>query len=386
MHITRNQERLLENGGFGERKSMEILCALGDIFGADRLVPIDSAHVSGVSYKTIGDHGIEFLSQMSKDTKVKVRTTANPIAMDRGRWGEMGIPEDFAGKQMQIVRIYESIGVEDSWTCTPYLAGNLPSFGNLIAWAESSAVVFANSTLGARTNRESGPSALASALTGLTPEYGLHLDDNRKASLVISVKADMGEKDYAALGCIVGELARDGVPYFKGIAPDKDNMKTLGAALASTGSVAMYHIEGITPEYENAIADNIETVEITHLDLKEKGEDLGTEGHPDLLAVGCPHLSREELERLAQMDKPGKDDTETWFCTSKHVFDGSSDLIPRLERLGKVICDTCMVVCPIEGKSGIVGTNSGKAATYLPKFCSQEVVFDDTDSLVRRFL
>ncbi|MFQ5885524.1 MAG: aconitase X catalytic domain-containing protein, partial [Thermoplasmata archaeon] len=291
--MTSDQERLLEDGHFGVRRSMEILCALGDIFDADRLVHVTSAHVSGVSYKTIGDAGIEFLREMSEGTRVKVKTTANPMAMDRERWREMEIPESFAEKQMEIMGIYESIGVKESWTCTPYLAGNRPSLGDVIAWAESSAIVFANSVLGARTNREGGPSALASAITGLTPRYGLQADENRKATVIVDVPGQLKEKDIATLGCFVGELVKDGIPYFRGLTATESELKSLGAALASTGSIPLFHIENVTPEHSDALTDKIERIEIDRKDLEERADDLGTtDDDPDLLAIGCPHLSR----------------------------------------------------------------------------------------------
>lgn len=384
--MTRDQEKLLQNGRFGERKAMEILCALGDVFGADSLVPISSAHVSGVSYKTIGDAGIEFLSEMARGTRTRVRTTANPTAMDRQRWKEMGITDGFAQKQLEIVALYEKMGVEESWTCTPYLAGNLPSQGDIIAWAESSAVAFANSVIGARTNREGGPSALASALTGLTPRYGLHIDDNRKASVIVEVSSSLKGKDFASLGCIVGEFARDGVPYFRGLSPSKSQMKSLGAALASTGSISLFHIEGVTPEHKNAIIDKLERTDIGRDDLDEKAEELCTEEEPDIVAIGCPHLSMEELKDLAGRRLKKRKGTEIWLCTSRHVYSQARGLLDRLGDIGKVLCDTCMVVCPIEDRSRVVATDSGKAAFYLPKFCSQEVVFDDVGSLMRRFL
>ena len=386
MHLTADQEELLENGRFGERKAMEILCALGDIFGADRLVPISSAHVSGVSYKTIGDAGIEFLTDMAQGTRVRARTTANPTAMDRQRWKEMGISDDFAQKQLEIVGLYEKMGVEESWTCTPYLAGNRPSRGDIIAWAESSAVAFANSVIGARTNREGGPSALASALTGLTPRYGLHIDDNRKATVTVDVSSPLKGKDFASLGCIVGEFAKDGVPYFRGLSASESEMKSLGAALASTGSIPLFHIEDVTPEHKNAVADNLERIDIGREELDEKAEELGADEEPDIVAIGCPHLSIEELKDLAGRRETRRKGTEIWLCTSRHVYGQARDFLDRLEGIGKVLCDTCMVVCPIEERSKVVATDSGKAAFYLPKFCSQKVVFDDVGSLMRRFL
>jgi predicted aconitase len=323
---------------------------------------------------------------MSQGTKTKVRTTANPIAMDRERWQEMGISEDFAGRQLEIVALYESMGVEESWTCTPYLAGNRPAKDDIIAWAESSAIAFANSVIGARSNREGGPSALASAVTGLTPRYGLHEDENRKATVIVDVSASLKGSDFASLGCIVGELARDGVPFFRGLSPGTNDLKSLGAALASTGSIALYHVDDVTPEHSRAVVDDVEVVEVDRRDLDAKADELGSDDEPDLVALGCPHLSIEELERLARVRNRRSRDTEIWMCTSRHVYGQAKPLLGRLEGIGKVLCDTCMVVCPIEDRSRVVATDSGKAAFYLPKFCAQKVVFDDVEGLMRRFL
>ncbi|HUW68557.1 MAG TPA: aconitase X, partial [Candidatus Nanoarchaeia archaeon] len=176
MHLTREEEAILE----GERgptlqKAMEILTALGEIYGADGLVPIKSAQIAGVSYKTIGDAGFEWISDL--EGTVVVPSMLNPAGMDLTRWQEMGIDEEFASKQIQIIEAYRRLGVRCECTCTPYHIDNtLAKFGDHLAWSESSAVSYANSVIGARTNREGGPSALSAALIGKTPNYGYHLD------------------------------------------------------------------------------------------------------------------------------------------------------------------------------------------------------------------
>src|SRR5213080_5227270 len=161
MRLTQAQRHLLNEGTESQRNAMQILLAVGRLADAPRLVPITSAHVSGVSYKLIGDPGLEFLEDFARDARVSVPTTVNPLGTDLRQWRELGIPAEFAGKQERIARAYQSMGVRPSYTCTPYLVGARPSFGEHVAWAESNAVCFANSVLGARTNREGGPSALA---------------------------------------------------------------------------------------------------------------------------------------------------------------------------------------------------------------------------------
>ncbi len=195
MYLTKEEELILAGEyGYALQKAMEILVALGDIYGADRLIPIKSAQVAGVSYKNIGDAGIEFLRDfVEAGAKVSVYTTLNPA----------GIGDDeFMEKQMEVLELYRKMGIEVTSTCTPYYGANLPPKfgGDHIAWSESSAVSFANSILGARTNREGGPSSLAAAIVGKTPNYGLHLDENRKATVIVDVKAKVKTfADYSVL-------------------------------------------------------------------------------------------------------------------------------------------------------------------------------------------
>ncbi|MGQ0796861.1 MAG: aconitase X, partial [Methanobacteriota archaeon] len=163
---------------------MRILVAIGDLYGAERLVRIASAHVSGASLKMIGDPGLEFLEDFARTARVVVPTTVNPLGTDLRQWRELGVPPEFAEKQARIARAYEAMGVAPSYTCTPYET-HRPSFGEHLAWSESNAVCFANSVVGARTNREGGPSALAAAVVGSTPAYGLHVDAGRQPTLVV---------------------------------------------------------------------------------------------------------------------------------------------------------------------------------------------------------
>ncbi len=215
LDLTAEQARLLDGAeGKMVQRLMRLLVRLGQVFGASRLVPISSAQVSGVSYKSIGDPGLDFLEDVAgQGARVRIRTTLNPAGMDLERWRELGFPEPFAAKQQRIIAAFQQIGIHPTATCTPYLAGNLPQRGDHIAWAESSAVSYANSVLGARTNREGGPGALAAAICGCTPLYGLHLDEGRRATVHVAMEADLGSRaDFGALGNHVGRLVRDGIP------------------------------------------------------------------------------------------------------------------------------------------------------------------------------
>ncbi|MCK4531314.1 MAG: DUF521 domain-containing protein, partial [Candidatus Aenigmarchaeota archaeon] len=181
MELTEEQKDMLEGkNGNAVKKSMSILVALGEIYGAKGLIPVTSVQISGVSYDNLGDAGLEFLDEMAKDGKIRVKTTLNPAGMDMENWEALGIDPEFARKQKLVIEAFEKMGVEATCTCTPYFIGNKPDFGDHIAWGESSAVTYANSVLGAKTNKEGGPSSIASALTGFTAEYGLHLDEHRQ--------------------------------------------------------------------------------------------------------------------------------------------------------------------------------------------------------------
>ncbi|WP_456472993.1 aconitase X [Methanocaldococcus sp.] len=400
MYLTKEEEKILD-GEYGEilRKCMNLLVSLGDIYGAERLIPIKSAQISGVSYKTIGDIGLEFLEDFSKENvKVKVHSTLNPSGMDLDIWRELGISEEFAKKQLRIIEAFKKMGVEIGCTCTPYLTGNLPKFGEHISWAESSAVCFANSVIGARTNREGGPSALASAIIGKTPYYGYHLDENRKANYVIELDSqlikniDKEESFYGALGYLVGKIVKNGVPYFENLYklnPNNDDLKSLGAAMAASGGVALYHAKNLTVEckVKNVINDKVEKITIGIDDIKESYEKLNTiNEEPDLICIGCPHCSLMEIKKIAEMLKDKKLKTDLWVCCSLHIKSiadrmGYTKIIEKSG--GKIIKDTCMVVSPIEDLGyKVVATNSGKASVYLPSFCKSEVIFDDLKNII----
>ena len=389
MYLTKEQEGMLD-GEQGEvvEKMMRLLVRLGDVYNADKMIPVSSVQVAGVSYKSIGDPGLEFLEDFaSKGAKVKVLTYLNPAGMDLENWKEMGIDENFAKKQMRIINAFKEMGIVATATCTPYLAGNLPRFNEHIAWSESSAVSFANSVIGARTNREGGPSALAAAICGLTPNYGLHLDENRKPHFLVKVKADLKfNADFGAMGYFIGSIVKNKIPYFEDIKnANTDQLKALGAAMAASGAVALYHVDGMTPEASFMETDGLEKIEFGEEELKETYEKLNTGKEADVIIVGCPHASLREIIDIASMLKEKKLKKPLWICTSR----ASKEIAKRmgLESIiekagGKIVADTCMVVSPIEKLFNTTAVNSGKAAHYLPGFCKQKVVFNNIHSLL----
>ena len=369
MYLDPEEEKMLagENGET-RQKMLELLVALGKVFGAERLVRIRSAQVSGASYKTIGEYGLAWLSSL--DARVVVPAVLNPIGMPRGRWQEMGVEPAFAARQQAVIAAYERLGVNLECTCTPYYLHET-SFGDHLAWSESSAVSYANSVIGARTNREGGPGALAAALVGKTPCYGLHLDKNRKPDVIIEVKSD--EKDwgiarYGALGYHAGKLVGNKIPYFRGITPNHDQLKALGAAMAATGAVALYHVEDITPEAKKN-QFNISGLEVITVESAEI-ERLFSEIPVDAVAVGCPHCSPAELVDIARLLK-GKTVTKPLYVfAAQGVIDNNSITVNAIEKSGaRVFADTCMVVSPVMEQYPAIMVNSGKALAYVPDMC-----------------
>ena len=391
MYLTAEEEKILDGEqGAVTARMMRLLVRLGDIYGADRMIPVGSVQVAGVSYKSIGDPGTEFLEDMAaKGAKVKVLTYLNPAGMDLENWKEIGFPEDFARNQIRIMDAFRAMGIVITATCTPYLAGNLPRFREHIAWSESSAVSFSNSVIGARTNREGGPSALAAAIIGKTPNYGLHLDENRKPTVVVDVSAALEyNADFGALGYYVGKQVKNGKPYFRGIRDaNTDQLKALGAAMAASGAVAVYHAEGLTPEAHDQDISGLETIPVTDTEIRETYAKLTTGEKPDIVVLGCPHASLREIQTLAA-EVDGKTLTRpVWICTSR-VMKEASDRMGFTETIrkagGSVVADTCMVVSPIEQMGfKTTGVNTGKGANYLPGFCKQNVVYQNVHDLIR---
>jgi predicted aconitase len=394
MYLTKEEEKVL-GGEKGEvtQRLFRLLVRLGDIYGADKMIPVGSVQVAGVSYKSIGDPGTEFLEDIaSKGVKVKVLTYLNPAGMDLENWEKLGFPKDFAKNQLIIMDAFKKMGIVVTSTCTPYLAGNLPRFREHIAWSESSAVSFSNSVIGARTNREGGPSALAAAICGVTPNYGLHLWENRQPTVKINVDADLSfNSDFGALGWYVGKQVKNKIPYFIGIKDaNTDQLKALGAAMAASGAVALYHVEGLTPEADLVKYKGLEKISVGKEEIKETYNKLNSGKKPDIVIFGCPHASLREISTIADKLEGKRLKKPVWICTSRMVKEaakrmGYNEIIAKAG--GSIVADTCMVVSPIEQMGyKTTGVNSGKAANYLPGFCKQEVCFANLDDLLEEQL
>ena len=392
MKLTQLQKEMLDGKhGYASQKSMEILNALGEIFDAKDMVPVTSVQIAGVSYANLGEPGLDWLAQMAQDGRVRVLTTLNPAGMDLENWKVLGIDPEFAKNQERVVDAFAKMGIITTCTCTPYLVGNLPHFGEHIAWAESSAVCFANSVIWAKTNREGGPSALAAALTGYTPRYGYHLEKNRQAHIAFSVEPSVsGTDQFGTLGKAIGDVldskTKWTIPYISGISTaNTDELKSFCASIATYGGTALFHMEGLTP---NKTKIPTETISITKAELKKAEEELNEKGALiDFVSIGCPHASIREIRHIATLVDGKQVKKETWITTArptKQVADrmGYTQII---EAAGiKFACDTCCVVAPIKGRFTGLCTDSAKGCYYgrgrnkfQTKHCSLEECIEE---------
>jgi predicted aconitase len=356
---------------------MKILVRLGELFNATKLIPVSSAHVSGVSYKTLGDAPIEFLKTLgSTDGKAKVKATLNPQSFDTEYLGGR-LSQDIREKQLSIFRQFEKMGFTESLTCTPYYL-EMPRQDSHLAWAESSAVVYANSVLNAWTNREGGPSALAAAIIGKTPDYGVHRAVNRQPKVLVTLETSpRNETEIGALGIYLGKVLEDKIPIIHGLkSASRDNLKQLGAALASTGMVNMFYLD-------NASLKKVEVEKITleTKEIKRTMENLSTSSElkPDLVFIGCPHCSINEIKQIADLikNRQVRSETELWICTSRCVKRKARKYVGKIEQIGgHVITDTCAVVTWTD-KLGIerIMTNSAKTAYYAPTLNKADTTF-----------
>src|SRR5271157_1253211 len=394
---TEEQDMLAGKHGRSTRKAMEILAALGTIYGAERMVQVSSVQISGVSYDNLDEAGLSFLDEMANGGgRAQVLTTLNPAGMDIENWRSLGISEDFALNQMRVIKAYARMGVITTCTCTPFLSGNLPHYGEHICWAESSAVAFANSVIGARTNREGGPSALAAAISGRTPEYGFHLVQNRKPTFTFQVEADLQEtSDFGALGIVIGKkmetYATKPVPFITGIQQATiDQLKSFCASLATYGGAALFHMQGITPEA--ALFDPpSESIRISKGEIDRAAESLNeaSSAEIDFVSLGCPHLSINEIGHLADLLAGKKVTKEFWITTSRPIKQIADQMgFTRLiEESGALIAvDTCCVVAPIRGRFNALATDSAKACYYASSKNKFKTMFKPFDQVVAEAL
>lgn len=385
MYLTREEERILSGEqGEAKRLALSVVVKVAEALGANRLVRISHAHVSGASYSTIGEPGLEFLAMLrSLKARVSVPTTLNPIGLDPDDPGPFEVSNEYRRKQAEILSLFESMGVRLTLSCTPYLERK-PRVGEHLAWGESSAVAYANTVCGARTNREGGPLALLAAIAGRTYEAGLHLDANRRPTVTVRVTPGGIERWDETFGGAMGatlaeELEADEVPYIDTRLPwDLASLKAFCASLGTYGDLAMCLIKGVSPEARPPPRIQ-RTLTLDPKELEARLKELDDVVGADAYFVGCPHASLAELEELADLLTPGAPRRGRLFmvATSAGVYEQARNkgLIAKLRACGvTVLKGTCPVVAPLRraGLAKIV-TNSLKAAFYLRRVHKVEV-------------
>ncbi|MFM8320741.1 MAG: aconitase X catalytic domain-containing protein [Chloroflexota bacterium] len=379
MELTNEEQAMLAGEqGPAVQKAMQILCALGAIYAARSMTLVSSVQIAGVSYDNLGEAGLSWLSEMADGGgQARVLTTLNPAGIDVDNWQALGISAEFAANQQRVLDAFQRMGVVVTCTCTPYLIGNTPHYGQHLAWAESSAVCYANSVLGARSNREGGPSALAAALTGRTPAYGMHLDEHRRPDWTVQVQAHLsGGHTFGALGKAIGErlealpgAANRKTVYIRGVAQATlEELKAFCASLATYGGAALFHMQGVTPEVAlYAPPQEGFTIDQAALDAALRSMSDAAPEQVDFVSLGCPHLSIEEIARLARLLHGRTVQREFWITTAratKSIADrmGYTAII---EASGaRFAADTCCVVAPIRGRFTALATDSAKACYY----------------------
>lgn len=372
MRLTEEERRLLEgDAGEGVAEAMEVVVRVAEALGAEKLVKVERAHVSGISYRNLGEEGVEFLEEMArKGLCFSVPTTVNPAGMDMRNWRKMGVDEQEYEAQARVLRALKAMGAQITLSCTPYLFTPL-SYGEHVAWSESSAVLYANSVLGARTNREGGPLALFEAVVGRAPYAGLRTDEGRAPTIAVDlspVKPLVEEGGYySALGYLLGNTVRTGVPLLfnvpKGLR-EPCNLKLFLAAVGASSSIGLVLIESLSPEYRP-----VEDLEVTALEphqLVEVTERWG-EADVDAVVLGCPHLSPQELEDVYERLKGRELRRRAIVFTSRWAVSRAPRTVEGLKEEGvEVYADTCMVVSDLR-RMGVesCATDSAKAAYYL---------------------
>lgn len=400
MYLTDEEKRMLD-GEYGEAQQlgMKILNAIGKIYDAEKLIPVRHAHVAGTSYKTMGKPGVEWLEDLvAKGAKVRVPTTLNAIAIDRAT--DLGLPDEIVEYQMRINNAYEAMGCTPVNTCTPYWCGYVPRFGESVAWSESSAVVYVNSVLGARDNREGSQSSFAAGLTGRTPYYGLHIDENRRGQVLIKIiDKPVGYSEYSAVGAYVGKKVVEKIPVFDGLSyPTNEELSTLGAAMACTGGVAMFHAVGYTPEaptLEAAFGGNkYDVIEITRKEIEE-GYSIATRSKSrqvDLVTIGCPQLTINQVRYISERlkGKKVKDGVTLWLQTNAFVKGMAKQLgyMDIIEKAGGIMLQdvcTCLSYPELLGHKTMV-CNSAKLSFYTPGSNGMDIWCADTEKCIEAAL
>jgi predicted aconitase len=398
-----DEERAMLAGEFGEatRLAMRILTRMAPLYGASSLLAVTRAHIDGCIYE--GEAGLEFAERLAScGGRVRVPTTLNVVSLDHRHWRQLGLPAAYADKARRLGQAYLDMGASPTFTCAPYQTAAAPAFGEQIAWSESNAVAFANSIIGARSNRYGDYLDVSCALTGRVPAAGLHLSEHRLGQVLVrlrGVPAALVARDdfFPVLGYLLGKLVDDEIAVVEGLdaRPSQDQLKALAAAAATSGSVALFHLVGITPEAPTT-ADAfggrtpLRVHDVGPNELRRARAELSTATGDvvDLIAFGSPHCSLAECRHLAALmnGRQAAPGVEVFVTTSRAVRDllERSGELKTLRAFGaKVTADTCIVVAPlVRRKARVMMTNSGKYAHYAPGLLGVQAVFASTEDCV----
>lgn len=388
--------------GPAAKLAMSILMRMADVWGATELMDISGAHIDSTIY--IGEAGLEYAERLAAlGARVAVPTTLNVSGLDEAHWQEWAVPADWAEKSYRQMVAYQSMGAVPTWTCAPYQTEWKPSFGQQVAWGESNAIVFANSVLGARTERYPDLLDICCAITGRVPAAGLHLTENRAGQLLfrlIDVPLAVQQDDtfYPVFGHLLGKVAGDRIPVVEGlrVQPAEDQLKALGAAVASSGAVALFHIVGVTPEAPTLEAafqgrQPVQVVDVTMDTLRQARRELTTaEGNRlDMVVLGSPHFSLAEFRQLAPLlaDRHTHPNVQFLVTSSRGMvlLARQAGYLDPLERFGgKVTVDTCILASPmLPPEVTLLMTNSAKYAYYAPGLLGTHITFGSLADCVR---
>jgi len=388
---------MTQNGGsLGSGLAAAVMAEMSLATLADGFVPITGAHIDGCLFH--GQAGLDFAEALlGEGARVKVPTTLNVSSLDLLHPHLYRGDAITAASARRLMEVYEAMGCEPTWTCAPYQLQHRPEFGEQIAWAESNAIVFANSVLGARTNRYGDFIDIACAVTGLAPYYGFHTDQGRLGTLVvrlIGIDSDWLDSDwlYPVLGSLLGRLSPTGIPVIVGLdkRASEDRLKALGAGAASTGAIAMFHVVGVTPEATTLThaTGGVDLPEFTvgSEDLRDEKAKLSTNlGQlPQAVSLGAPHYSADELSRLAAQIGDRTPVMPLFVNTNRAAVAAVPEAVHRLGQRGvTIVTDTCTYITPIIDPSiRVVMTDSAKWAYYAPGNLGVGVVFDSAEECV----
>lgn len=377
--------------GKASQTAMEILLTVANLQGAEALLDVTQAHIDACIFT--GPGSLEFAERLlAMGGKFVVPTTLNSISIDSRKWREMGMDPKIANQAQRLADTYMAMGAAMSFTCAPYLLESSPKVGENIGWAESNAVVFANSVLGAKTQKYPDFLDVCIALTGRAPMAGCHIESNRLPALEINVAyvSQVDDSFWPLIGYLAGKLSGPAIPLILGLEhtnPRISDLKAFGAAFATTASAAMFHINAVTPEAHLAtvLKGSIPSTTIERLDMITCWTGLNTARGPSvgLVSLGNPHFSLEEFEKLALLCSGRKrhHDVQMIITTSRATHEQATraGYIKSIEAFGaQLITDTCWCmlgepVIPLAARN--LMTNSAKYAHYAPGMVRRGVVF-----------